>query len=194
MPDRDPLAVLVEGAREGSEEAFDRLALAVLPRVRRWALIRTGDPDDADEVAQRVLIRLHESLRSFRGEARVSSWLYRITARAAADLHRSRANRDRKREALELEQAGMRSVRRDPSEELEARQAADLVQRFFQELSDNQRQVFDLVDLQGHRPSEAAELMRMNPKTLRVHLHRARRTIRQALIEADPSLAKEYGE
>lgn len=192
-PVEDPLAGLVEAARAGGDEAFERLARRVLPDVRRWALVRTGDPDDADEVAQQVLIRVYRGLSSFRGDARFSSWLYRITARAATDLHRKRAARARKRSALEMEAAAMRNDSPAPSEGLEARRAAERVRHFFRELSDTQRQVFDLVDLQGFRPAEAAELIEMNPKTLRVHLHRARRAIRRALVQTDPALAKEYG-
>lgn len=81
----------------------------------------------------------------------------------------------------------------DPSSRMEARDAAALVRRLLRDLTATQRQVFDLVDLQGYRPAEAADVIGMNQKTLRVHLHRARRTLRRALIEADPALAEEYG-
>lgn len=189
---RDPLARLVEEARSGGDEAFDRLARAILPRLRRWALVRTGDPDDADDVAQRALVRVHRSLETFRGDARFSTWLYRITARTATDLHRSRQARSQGREALKRETAVHPARSPDPSERVENQDLAGLVRRFFQDLSETQRQVFDLVDLQGHEPSEAAELLEMNANTVRVHLHRARRRIREALLEADPTLAREY--
>ena len=45
-----------------------------------------------------------------------------------------------------------------------------------------QREVFDLVELQGLKPSEAAQLLEMNPGTLRVHLFRARRTMREEML------------
>ena len=45
-----------------------------------------------------------------------------------------------------------------------------------------QREVFDLVDLQGLEPKEAAELLEMNPNTLRVHLLRARRRMRREML------------
>lgn len=188
----DPLAELVEGVRTGSPRAFDRLAREILPLVRRWALVRTGDPDDADDVAQRVLVRVHRGLPDFRGDARFTSWVYRITARTTADLHRSREARDRKRDALERE-AAVESSTLDPSEAVEGRELTGLVRRFFRDLTGTQREVFDLVDLQGYRPAEAADLLEMNANTVRVHLHRARRTLRAALLEVDPDLAREYG-
>ena len=45
-----------------------------------------------------------------------------------------------------------------------------------------QREVFDLVDLQGLKPREAADLLEMNPNTLRVHLSRARRRMRKEML------------
>ena len=45
-----------------------------------------------------------------------------------------------------------------------------------------QREVFDLVDLQGLKPREAADLLEMNPNTLRVHLFRARRSMRKEML------------
>ena len=57
-PDRPdvPIAALVGRAQAGDEDAFARLARWCYPRVYRWALARAGDPDDADDVTQDVLL------------------------------------------------------------------------------------------------------------------------------------------
>lgn len=79
----------VRSAASGDDEAFRQLVREVHPTLRRWALGRTGDSDDADEVVQRALIRMHRSLHTFTGDSRLTSWLYRIVANAAIDVRRS---------------------------------------------------------------------------------------------------------
>ena len=71
--------------------------------------------------------------------------------------------------------------------------AADLVRAFFAELPERQREVFDLADLQGYRSSEVAELLGMNPSTVRGHLFRARRFIRNKILQSNPKLVEAYG-
>jgi RNA polymerase sigma-70 factor (ECF subfamily) len=66
---------LVRRAAAGDDDAFRRLVGSVLPRLRRWALARTGNPDQADEVVQRTLIRAHRGLDRFAGDSRLTSWL-----------------------------------------------------------------------------------------------------------------------
>ena len=76
---------------------------------------------------------------------------------------------------------------------LERRETAELVARFFNELAPRQREVLELVDLQGLEPSEAAEALGVSPSTARVHLHRARRALRAVVLNRHPDLAREYG-
>jgi len=191
----------VEDARAGDAAAFGRLARRVEPLVRRWALVRTGDPVRADEVVQSVLLRAHGHLSDFRGEARLETWLYRITANEAATLERKRG-----RPTMSLDRLGEEAVpvgeaapaaagadRADEIDALYAREVAGLVRAFFRELPDRQRQVFDLVDLQGHAAAEIAEILELSPSTVRVTLLRARRQIRARILEMHPELEEGYG-
>src|SRR5918912_942469 len=91
----EPLEALAARARSGDEGAFASLAGAVRDQVRRWALVRTGDPDDAEDVAQDVVIRVHRGLARFEGRARFTTWLYRLTANAAVELGRGHGRRAR---------------------------------------------------------------------------------------------------
>lgn len=184
---------LVKEARGGDAAAFDQLARRVEPRLRRWALVRTGDPARADELVQNVLIRLHEGLSDFRGDARLETWLYRVTMNEAATLERGRS-----RPAVSLEGLGARaSVAADHGADgvdaLYARGVVDLVEAFFRELPDRQRQVFDLVDLQGRPAVEVANALALSSSTVRVTLLRARRAIRARILELHPELEEGYG-
>ena len=72
--------------------------------------------------------------------------------------------------------------REDPLEQLEMTRTLRLIRTLLSEIPMRQREVFDLVELQGLRPIEAADLLGMNPNTLRVHLLRARRAMRREML------------
>lgn len=196
--DPEQVAELVARARGGEPEAFRELVRGVYGQLQRWALGRTGgDPDEADEVVQLALIRVHRGLGSFRGESRFTSWLYRIVANAAAELRRTRVRRERLL-GEEMAGPGLAGVAANWSEpigprELDAARLTRVVLARFRELPERQREVFDLVDLQGHAPVEVAEMLGLEPVTVRTNLLRARRAIRVKIIESHPELVEEYG-
>lgn len=70
----------------------------------------------------------------------------------------------------------------DPLERIESLRIRDVVSRILETMPERQRVAFDLVDLQGFTPAEAADMLESNATTLRVHLLRARRTIRSRII------------
>jgi len=82
--------LLIRRAQRGEREALDELIRQKYRLIHRRALAKTGDADDADEVTQRVLIKLFRKLKTFRGRSSFNSWLYRITSNAAGEVHRGR--------------------------------------------------------------------------------------------------------
>lgn len=70
----------------------------------------------------------------------------------------------------------------DPGARVDRERLAAEVRAFFGTLPERQREMFDLVDLQGYDPLEAAVMTGINPATVRVHLFRARSTVRAHLI------------
>ena len=135
----------------------------------------TGDPDDAEDVAQAVLMKTLSAIGSFDGRSRVTSWVYRITRNASLDHQREKRQEQR---LAESRAPGLE----DPLDDIEMKRTLRLIRTLVTELPMMQREVFDLVDLQGLRPGEAARLLEMNPNTLRVHLLRARRRMRKEML------------
>lgn len=181
LSDREILELAVR-AGKGEREALGRLAGALRPLICRWALVMTGDPDDAEDVAQIVLTKMMRSMHSFDGRSRVTSWVYRITRNASLD-YRHGKKRDL-RLADKLGQLARAEAPRiaDPLDEIEMKRTLRLIRTLLDELPMRQREVFDLVDLQGLEPKEAADLLEMKPNTLRVHLLRARRRMRREML------------
>jgi RNA polymerase sigma-70 factor (ECF subfamily) len=77
---------------------------------------------------------------------------------------------------------GEDGVASDPEGRLEASLIGDQVRAFLAQLSERQRTVLDLVDLQGYPTGEVAEMLGMRPVTVRTHLMRARRVLREELL------------
>ena len=183
LPDRE-IRELAERARKGEREALGRLAGALRPLVCRWALVILGDPADAEDVAQLVLMKMLKSISGFDGRSKVTSWLYRMTKNACSD-HRRRKMRDRRLvEKAERLARGEALRLENPLDRVEMERTIGLIRTLLTALSVAQREVFDLVDLQGLKAVEAAEMLEMNPSTLRVHLLRARRTMRREMLAA----------
>ena len=181
LSDREILELAVR-AGKGEREAFGSLAGALRPLICRWALVMTGDPDDAEDVAQVVLTKMMRSMHRFDGRSKVTSWVYRITRNASLD-HQHGKKRDLKL-ADKLGRLARAETHRleDPLDRIEMKRTLGLIRTLLRELPVRQREVFDLVDLQGLQPKEAADLLEMKPNTLRVHLLRARRRMRREML------------
>jgi RNA polymerase sigma-70 factor (ECF subfamily) len=190
----ESVSALVRGAQAGDEAAFERLLRRHYAQIHRWALARTGDRDEADDVAQEVLVRLHRHLASFDGRSQFTTWLYQVTRSAAADLHRKSARRDRLAEKLKREPAPASHDPRLGDDAADEKRATGLVRTFSEELSERQREVFDLCDLQGFGAAEVSAMLKMEPVTVRSHLFRARKAIRKKILESCPELVEGYGD
>ncbi len=187
----DAVADLVRQALAGDDAAREELLRRCHGTVYRWALVHTGDADDADDVAQEVLVRLYTRLERYSARARFTTWLYQVTRNAALELRRRWARRLRLRRSLAGQSDAERSEAEDPLKGLHAAGIAGRLAPLFHELPRRQREVFFLADLAGHSPAEIAERLAMNPVTVRAHLHRARRTLRARILERYPDLAEE---
>jgi RNA polymerase sigma-70 factor (ECF subfamily) len=182
-------AQLAALAAAGDDNAFTTLVTRFHPAVFRWSLIFADDPDEAEDIAQEVFVRVHRQIGDYRSDGPLEGWLYRITRRAAAQLRRTRRRRGRL--ALTPAARPLRDVyTTDPGGRVDRQRAASVIRELFANLPRRQREVFDLIDLQGLSPAEAAERMGMKPVTVRAHLFKARKAIRDSLLATHPA----YGE
>lgn len=84
---------LLDLAKKGDVEAFESLVEAYQKKVYNIALRMVGNPDDAEEIAQEVFIRIFKSLKNFKGQAQFYTWIYRITSNVCLDELRKRKNK-----------------------------------------------------------------------------------------------------
>ena len=190
LPD-ETVEVLVRRAQGGDNEALEALIRQIYGQVYRWALVRTGDADDADDVTQEVLFRLHTKLQSYKGKSRFTTWLYQVIRNAAYELGRKKTTQLRFREKLgrmETDDTRATTLQEQPDNAV-----VSAIRKLFEMLPSRQRQIFDLADLQGYTPTEIGDMLGMNPVTVRANLCKARRAIRSKLIERHPKMVEELG-
>jgi RNA polymerase sigma-70 factor (ECF subfamily) len=180
------LADLAARVRGGSAEAFDDLAGRIRGRVVAWARAFTGDPDEAEDVAQLVLLRLRDHVAEFEGRSRFTSWLYRIARNVALNLGRT----DRRRAAI-LEHH-VHEVVDSVEPDTAGTDIRALAERSLSVLTEQQRKVFVAVDLQGRRVVDVASEIGLSGVAARGCLLRARRAVRLAILTADPTVLEEF--
>jgi RNA polymerase sigma-70 factor (ECF subfamily) len=188
-PPHDAPRELAARAEAGDTGAFTTLVAALHPIVHRWALVFAADPDEADDIVQETFVRMHRCLAQFQGDAPLEAWLYRIVRRAAGQRGRTARRR------LRLASSSGATLERDPyltdpGGRVDRQWAAERIRAFFGGLPARQREMFDLVDLQGYDPAEVARMTGMNPATVRAHLFRARAAVRAHLIARHPGAAE----
>lgn len=180
---------LLARAEAGDTAAFTALVVELHPAVHRWALGLTADPDEADDVAQAAFVQLHRNLAQFRGEAPLEAWLYGIVRRVAGQ--RRRTAQRRLRLATSARARPERDVYvTDPGTRIDRQWLAVQIRTAFDHLPPRQREIFDLVDLQGHSPAEVARMTDMNAATVRGNLFKARAAMRAHLIARHPGAAE----
>jgi RNA polymerase sigma-70 factor (ECF subfamily) len=187
--DDEELTALVGRVRGGNAAAFDELARRVRDRVRRWARRVVADDDDAEDVAQLVLVQLHQRIGEFEGRSRFAAWLYRITRNVALERRRGDARRSA---LLAREVAAVDDPSAAPDDVTDIARIRRLIAPHFDALPPRQREVFELVELRGLAATEVAARLGIDASTVRVLLLRARRTVRARLLALHPALLEDY--
>ncbi len=163
----------VRGDRDALREVVDQW----WPQIRRWALHQCGDPAVADDAVQESLVRLIRFIGRYDTARPFGPWLKTLVRNACNDQLTKRQSRREDpptgHEVAPTERPGRR---------LDLGRAAQLVIEQFQCLSPRQREVIDLVDLQGMTSSDAAERLGLSAEAVRSQLCDARRRVRAGLV------------
>lgn len=180
MRDEEAVRRVLDGEREAFRILVDRYAPVVFAVARRYC----EDPAEAEDLAQEVFIRAYAGLEGFRGEAKFSSWLYRIATNRCRDHLRQREAMERARGDPEVnlpgsEWAADRFI--GPERELERKELARRLQWALGELSPDYAVPFLLKYEQGLSYREMARRLDVRAGTLKVRVHRARARLRELL-------------
>lgn len=178
---------LVRRAQRGDAAAFAELFRRHRDAVVRIAFRMLGPDADLEDVVQEVFLQVFRSLPDFRGQAKFSTWLHRVTVNVVLMIRR----RARSRPVLTPDETGKHepSETRLPDQELLREQRLAAFRRLLDRLSDKKRTVFVLHELEGMAPAQIAEIVDCPVLTVRTRLFYARRELAQ-LMRSEPCLAQ----
>lgn len=178
---------LIERLKRGDESAFRILVEQYQDLVYNTALGIVQNESDAEDVAQEVFIQVYRSIGSFKSEAKLSTWIYRITTTRALDLLRARKSKKRfgllKRLWETAEESPMENIQdfNHPGVSLERKEEAAQLMTAIAQLPENQKVAFVLHKLEGLSYLEIAEVMGNTLPAVESLMHRARINLRKIL-------------
>ena len=183
---------LAARAAAGDDRAFEEIVARYERRVFRVACRLTSETD-APDVLQNTFLQVYRNLPSFRGESRFATWLYRIATNAALMIRRARTRRPA--ESLDafmprFDEQGMHAdlpaqlqVASRADEVIDRQALAEKARAGIARLPDVYRDAFVLRDLEEMSTTDVAQVLGVEPATVRQRVHRARLLLRGYLSD-----------
>lgn len=166
---------LIREAARGNDAAFATLMREHRDRVYRVARRVVGSHEAAEDVAQQVFITMHQKLETFRGQSKLSTWLYRVTVNACYDHLR------RQRPQAELDFERVPAPQATPTERVATTEALARIADHIQALPAKQRTTVTLRLCEELSFKEVAHAMGCTVGTAKVNYHHGIRRLRQVL-------------
>ena len=178
---------LIQKAQQGDAPAFNHVVTAYRRRILGTISRLIGRPEDVEDVAQEVFIRLYFSLGQLRTPEVFEPWLYRLTVNASYDyLRKSRRRIESRMADLSEQQVMMADAvagSRIQNEETEKRRVRDTVQEVLGTVSEDDRILLTLKEVEGLSLKELEKIYDVNENALKVRLFRARQRVLKKMKE-----------
>jgi RNA polymerase sigma-70 factor (ECF subfamily) len=182
-----PEAELIASILAGEREKFHILILPYEAQLFRTAFALVKNQQEAEDVVQDAVLKAYRNLRSFRGDAKFSTWLISITLNEARGRLR-RENRavvdsldERREENADFTPAALTDWREVPLAALERQEIRALVQKAVAELPDSYREIVTLRDIEECSVNDTAAVLGISVALVKVRLHRARMLLQKRL-------------
>lgn len=174
---------LVEASQAGDQEAFAQLVLRYQRMVFNLSLRLVNDYDEASEITQEAFLAAWQGLPGFRGEARFSTWLYRITYHCGMRQLEKQKREQALQEAMVAELTVRTRGREHFLEDMvEKHEQQALLRANLEHLPAHYRLVLILRDFQEMTYQEIASRLALPMGTIKTHLFRARQLLKQRLL------------
>jgi RNA polymerase sigma-70 factor, ECF subfamily len=173
---------LIARAQQGDEAAFEELFNAHKRRVYSLCLRMTGDPAEAEDLAQEAFLQLFRKIGTFRGESAFSTWLHRLVVNVVLMHLRKKGLQQISLDDVDTSQE--EPVRREYGDE-DRRLVGSVdrvsLERAIAQLPPGYRAVFVLHDIEGYEHNEIAQIMSYSIGNSKSQLHKARLRLRESL-------------
>ena len=179
--DQEIIRSYSEGDQEGALKLFtNKYQTKIYSLVYRML----GNHDDAMDALQEILIQVHRSLSSFKGQSSLYTWVYRLSSNVCFNFRKKRSRTSNQVEWDESLQSIMLPVERpneDPDKMCETKYKQFLVQQAILKLPETQRVLLILHDLEGLSVPEAASILNINTNVAKSRIHRGRAALRNII-------------
>jgi RNA polymerase sigma factor (sigma-70 family) len=176
---------LLVSLQRGDPQAFKKLVDTWQNMVFNTVLGIVQDMDETEDITQEVFIQVYQSVSGFRGESKLSTWLYRIAVTKALDAERKKKAKKRMGTLRSLMGWGDKEEPvapfHHPGVQMEKKETAALLFAAMQRLPENQRIAFTLIKTEGLAYEEVATIMQITQKAVEALMHRAKENLRKQL-------------
>lgn len=173
---------LLAAFRRGDARALDELLARHEKQVYRFGLRMCGNEEDARDVLQETLLAAFRGMRDFRGDARLSTWLYQVARSYCSKSRRRGVDEPAAHEQLDApEVKGVAAEETGPELQAHAAEVGRALQAAIAALPAASREVVVLRDVEGLSAEEAAQVLGIEVGALKSRLHRARMELRTRL-------------
>jgi RNA polymerase sigma-70 factor (ECF subfamily) len=180
---------LIYNASRGDKDAFGQLVITYQGLVYNILKSRVKNSEDAMDLAQEVFLKIWRSLPNWRGECRFSTWVYRVCINASVDFMRRSQHPPSESLSTKYDDDGDErpfevaddSVASSPELTFEKNETSAIVRSAIDRLSDDQRDIIILRDIEGYSYEEIAAMLSLEIGTVKSRLNRARGNLREIL-------------
>lgn len=178
---------LLQGLQSRQESAFRYLVDSYQTKVYNTVLAIVQNSEEAEDVAQEVFMEVYESVEKFRGDSKLSSWVYRIATTKALEAYRKRKTQKRWGGFLSSLFGENNEVVHDPADFvhpgvlLENKERSTILFKAINKLADNQKIAFTLHHVEGLSYQEITEVMRLSLSSVESLLFRAKTNLKALL-------------
>ena len=166
---------------------FESIVRKHQEKVRNTCFRFVKNAEDAEDVAQEVFLQVYESMSHFRGEAELSSWIYRIAVNKSLDFIRLKTRKKRFAKLTSLFGFGEKDevldipVPENPHNELEGKERKQILDWAVNTLPERQKTAITLSRYEGFSNKEVADIMDMSVSAIESLIHRAKKSLHKEL-------------
>ncbi|MCI8341759.1 MAG: sigma-70 family RNA polymerase sigma factor [Firmicutes bacterium] len=188
MAQRNEVMALVEKAKKGDSASFGSLIIHHERFVYNVVYRMLPNKEDAEDISQEVFIKAYKYLNRFDGKAAFSTWLYKIAVNTCIDEIRKRRGKETISINAEID-TGEGTVEKEyvsgiigVEEEVLSKEGVEIIKRAINNLSEEQKTVITLRDIEGLSYIEIAEITECSMGTVKSRLSRARQALKDMIV------------
>lgn len=174
--------ILVAAINRGDQDAFKQIIEAYQDKIMRVCMGFVGNREDAEDLAQDVFIQLFKSSSGLRGEARLSTWLYRVAVNKSLNHIRSRKLK-KQYENIEISDAFDPASGEEADDRIKASDHRKALREAIGRLPENQRTAFILQKYEELSYEEISKVMKLSLSSVQSLIFRARKNLQDYLLE-----------